>query len=110
MIVSKDGKRKISEEEFDEMFDRGEDISDFVDFNNGRVVEPDPDRTIKITLTKKVNVDLPIEMVNALDDVADGAGVTRQGLIKMWLWERLRDEQERNVRLGIASVSVKESE
>lgn len=95
-------------EEIDEAFDRGDDMSAYFDLDHGRVQPPVVVK--EVSLYKKVNVDLPLGMVEALDDMADGAGVTRQGLIKMWLWERLRDEQERNVRLGIAPVSVKESE
>ena len=38
---------------------------------------------------KRVNVDFPVWMVNALDREAKRLGVTRQSVIKMWLAERL---------------------
>lgn len=69
--------KSISSKEFDEKFDAGEDISEFLDTKRA---------------TKKVNVDFNIEFLNQLDYVAGKIGVTRQSLIKMWLHERLRDE------------------
>jgi hypothetical protein len=38
---------------------------------------------------KRVNVDIPIWMVNKLDQEAKRVGVTRQSIIKIWLAERL---------------------
>lgn len=70
-------KKSISSKEFDEKFEAGEDISEFL--NTERA-------------TKKVNVDFNIEFLKQLDYVAAKIGVTRQSLIKIWLHERLRDE------------------
>lgn len=36
-----------------------------------------------------MNVDIPIWMVNKLDQEAKRVGVTRQSIIKIWLAERL---------------------
>jgi hypothetical protein len=41
---------------------------------------------------KRVNVDLPIWMIENLDREADRVGVTRQSIIKVWLAERLKTE------------------
>lgn len=101
MIVSKDGKRKITVEEFDELFDNGEDISDFLDDESARWIEPDPDAVFTVTLTKKINLDLPIEMVEQIDEQAQRCGQPRQSLLRSWIWERLREEQDRDQRLGV---------
>ncbi len=42
---------------------------------------------------KRVNVDLPIWMIENLDREADRIGVTRQSIIKVWLAERLKIER-----------------
>jgi len=38
---------------------------------------------------KRVNVDLPMWMLESLDQEANRIGVTRQSIIKIWLAERL---------------------
>lgn len=40
---------------------------------------------------KRVNVDLPIWIIDSLDKEAKRVGVTRQSLIKLWLVERLEE-------------------
>jgi hypothetical protein len=39
---------------------------------------------------KRVNVDFPIWMTQALDREARRIGVTRQSIIKVWIAERLK--------------------
>ncbi len=88
-IWSHDGKKSITVEEFDKMFDDGSDeIDDFVDWSKGKMVPPS---------FKRVNVDFPPLMVRDLDEVANARGVTRQALIKMWLADKL-DEHRRGQR------------
>jgi hypothetical protein len=48
---------------------------------------------------KKVDVDMSQNVVDALDEQVKHMGGTRQSLIKIWLWEPLREEQERDGRL-----------
>ena len=108
MIRSRDGKKAITEEEFDEMFDNGEDIDEFLDYDSVRTVDPDPDEVFVVTLTKKINLDLPIDMLRQIDAQARRCGQPRQSLLRTWIWERLREEQERDVRLGVTPVSVEE--
>ena len=72
--------RKISAKEFDAKFDAGEDISEFVDWSKMRR----PGREIR-----RVNVDFPAWVVEALDREAQRLGVTRQALVKLWIAERL---------------------
>lgn len=69
-------------EDFDKAFDDGEDISDALDFSKARRPALEP---------KRVNVDFPIWMVDALDKEARRLGVTRQSIIKVWLAERLEN-------------------
>lgn len=45
---------------------------------------------------RKVNVDMPIWMVEALDKEAKRVGIGRQAVIKMWLAERLDEEARRS--------------
>lgn len=67
--------------EFDTRFDEGEEsVLEDLDLTQAR--RPGLDR-------KRVNVDFPVWMVNALDREARRLGVTRQSVIKMWLAERL---------------------
>jgi len=72
--------KKISAKEFDAKFDAGEDISQFVDWSKMRR----PGREIR-----RVNVDFPVWVVEALDREARRLGVTRQALVKLWIAERL---------------------
>jgi hypothetical protein len=72
--------KQIDAARLDEMFDNGEDVSEFFDWSQARRPGLAP---------KRVNVDFPAWMVRSLDAQAQKRGVTRQALIKMWLAERL---------------------
>jgi len=82
---------KITAKEFDEKFDNGEDISEFLDFSS--VIKIKDIQTLK-TQTKKVNVDFPEWVIESLDREAKKIGVTRQSIIKVWIAERLKEETE----------------
>ncbi len=41
---------------------------------------------------KRINVDIPLWMIDALDNEAHRVGVTRQSIIKLWLAERIKNE------------------
>ena len=69
--------------EFDRKFDNGETVLDYLDLTSTRKPELEQ---------KRVNVDFPMWMVEALDRAARKFGVTRQSVIKMWLAERLENE------------------
>jgi hypothetical protein len=71
-------KRKAKD--FDRRFDEGEDVTGDLDLAERRRPGLEP---------KRVNVDFPGWMVEALDREARRLGVTRQSVIKMWLAERL---------------------
>ena len=66
--------------DFDKKFDSGEDISDFLDFNNAKRAGLE---------IKRINVDFPEWMVESLDQEAHRIGTTRQSLIKFWISDRL---------------------
>lgn len=93
-------------EEIDAAFDRGEDMRRYFDFEHGELRRPAVVKEVRTY--RKVNVDFPADMVDALDAYATRIGIGRQSLVKAWIWERLREEQERDARLGVAPVSVEE--
>ncbi len=72
--------RTISAKEFDERFERGEDVTPYLDQSTAR--RPGEE-------SRRVNVDLPEWMIASLDREAKRLGVTRQSIIKVWLAERL---------------------
>ena len=74
----------ISAEELDAKFDAGEDITKYLDLSKG--FRPGLEQ-------KRVNVDLPIWMIEQLDVQAKRIGVTRQSIVKVWLSDRLKAEQ-----------------
>ena len=76
-------KSTIKAAEFDTKFNRGEDISAFVD--------PTSIRRPGIEV-RRVNVDFPEWMIQNLDFASKHIGVSRQSLIKLWISERLQQE------------------
>ena len=71
---------KITAAEFDERFDRGEDITEFLDLSNVR--RPGREQ-------QQISIDFPNWMIEALDRKAKRLGVARQDMIKVWIAERL---------------------
>ena len=66
--------------EFDRKFDAGEDVS--ADLDRSKARRPGQEQ-------RRVNVDFPSWMIEALDREAGRLGVTRQSIIKVWIAERL---------------------
>ncbi len=64
----------------DRKFDRGEDITEHLDFSKAR--RPGEEQ-------RRVNVDFPSWMIESLDREAKRLGVTRQSIIKVWIADRL---------------------
>lgn len=87
----------ISTEEFDELFDKGGDITPYMDMPTAR--RPNQERT-----AKRISMDVPEEMVRGLDRAAARMGVNRQAVIKVWLTERLDQEAERQAARDRATV------
>lgn len=65
---------------FEERFDDGEDITEFLDLSTAKRIN---------TEVKRVNVDFPIWVINNLDLEAKRIGISRQSLLKMWIAQRL---------------------
>jgi hypothetical protein len=75
---------KLKEDEFRDRFDAGESLESLGFDLEGAVIE-EPQH-------KRVNVDFPEAVVAKLDRYASLMGVTRQALIKVWIFERLKQE------------------
>ena len=74
-------------EEFERKFDEAqEDLLEALELSTARRVNLE---------SKRINVDFPSWVVEALDREATRIGVTRQSIIKMWLVERLQLEASR---------------
>ena len=89
--------KTITAQEFDGAFDRGEDISEYLDFSKSMSVDAFEKKRIKI---KKVNVDFPENILFQIDQEAKRIGVTRQSIIKVWIAERLKAEQNESQRVS----------
>jgi hypothetical protein len=68
-------------QEFDEKFDKGEDVINHLDLSSAH--RPNQNQ-------RRVNVDFPSWMIESLDKEARRLGVTRQSIIKVWVAERLK--------------------
>jgi hypothetical protein len=73
----------MNAEELDTKFDEGVEILEYFDLNSAK--HPGLE-------TKRVNVDFPVWMVEALDKEAQRLGVHRQAIIKTWI-ARILDAQ-----------------
>ena len=73
-------KKMITAKEIDEKFERGEDLTPYVDPDSVKVNYP----------IHRINVDMTKDMLRKVDAEADKIGVPRTSLIKMWIADRLR--------------------
>jgi hypothetical protein len=69
-------------EEFDKKFDEDQDISEHLDLS-------DAERPGHIS--RRVNVDFPVWMIQMMDKESKRLGVTRQSIIKIWIAEKLKE-------------------
>lgn len=69
--------------DFDEKFDRGEDVTSDLDLSKVRRRNQEP---------RRINVDFPTWMIESLDREAKRLGVTRQSIIKVWIAEMLEQK------------------
>ncbi|MEW6284943.1 MAG: CopG family transcriptional regulator [Chloroflexota bacterium] len=72
---------KTKASEFDKKFDAGESVVTHLDLSKAR--RPAEEQ-------KRINMEIPVWMLAALDREARRLGVTRQAIIKMYLAERLQ--------------------
>jgi hypothetical protein len=79
--------KALTAKQFDEKFDNGEDMSEYLDFSKAVRLSDIQQLPVK---TKKVNVEFPEWLITTLDKEAQKIGVTRQSIIKIWVAERLK--------------------
>ena len=75
-------KTKVTAAEFDRAFERGEGF-EALDLQSATVRSP----------LRRVNVDLPVHILHAIDNEAHRIGVPRTSVIKLWIYERLTERQ-----------------
>lgn len=73
--------------QFDEAFDKGEDITLHLDLDGARRSSGK---------RKRINVSFPEWMLESLDLEASRLGISRQAIIKLWLSERLKSASDEN--------------
>lgn len=78
---------RMTDAEFDEYFDNGGDVTEFIVPGSAR--RPNADDS-----ARKVNVSMPSWMVAELDRTARHLAVSRQAVINMWIAERLAAERK----------------
>jgi hypothetical protein len=71
---------KTKATDFDKKFDDGDSVIDELDLSQAR--RPAEEQ-------KRIDMEIPVWMLDALDREAKRLGVTRQSIIKIWLAERL---------------------
>ena len=81
--------KALTTEEFDRRFDEGEDIFDLVEIRSEDISRPGLE-------TRRINIDLPIDFLVELDREAARRGITRQSLIKVWLYDHLHGRPARH--------------
>jgi len=67
--------------DIEKKFDKGEDITKYLDIS--KAIRPEQEQ-------RRVNVDFPLWMIQQLDKEAKRLGVPRQSIIKVWVAERLQ--------------------
>lgn len=77
--------------DFDRRFDDGEDIHDLIDMSKARITKPG--RKVRITL------DVAEGLIKEIDQIRERIGVDRGALIKIWLHERLQQENAATKKL-----------
>ncbi len=78
-------KTANSTEEFDRRFDDGEDIHDLIDTSKAKIIRHG--KKVRITL------DVAEDLVKEIDGIRNNIGVDRGALIKIWLYERVKQEK-----------------
>ncbi len=84
----KNNKRAKNTEEFDNRFDQGEDIHDLLDMSQARISRPG--QRVRITL------DVAEELIKQIDSISQSIGIDPGALIKVWLYERVKQETNKN--------------
>lgn len=75
--------KKIKAKDFDAAFERGEDVTKYINKSKSRR----PNEQLR-----RVNIDFPAWVIESLDKEARRLGVTRQSLVKMWIAQKVKEE------------------
>ena len=76
--MSTSNKKKLRAGEFDRAFEEGE-VTEHLDFKTLKTRHP----------VQRVNVDVPQEILEKVDQEASRIGVPRTSLLKLWISERV---------------------
>ena len=71
-------KKKIKESEFDKAFESG-DVIEHLDLKSVKVDHP----------VQRINIDIPVDILERVDREADRIGVPRTSLIKVWIADQV---------------------
>ena len=77
--MKRSDKKKIKAGDFDKAFDKGADVTPYLDLKTLKIQHP----------VRRINVDIPKQMLSRLDEEAAKIGVPRTSLLKMWIADRL---------------------
>jgi|LauGreDrversion4_2_1035121.scaffolds.fasta_scaffold13741_4 hypothetical protein len=77
--------KKVKAKDFDAAFDRGDDVTKYLDKSKARRVNAQ---------LKRVNIDFPVWVIDSLDKEARRLGITRQSLVKMWIAEKFKTDNQ----------------
>jgi hypothetical protein len=77
--------KRVKAKDFDRAFDRGEDVTKYLDKSKARRVNAE---------LKRVNIDFPVWVIDSLDKEARRLGITRQSLVKMWIAEKFKTDNQ----------------
>ena len=75
----KSPRKHIPAEEFDRAFEKGRDLTPYLDLRSAKAQHP----------TQRINVDVPKDLLKKVDQEAARIGVPRTSLIKIWISEKL---------------------
>ena len=70
-------KHRLNTKQFDAAFDRGEDMTPLLDKASAKVHHP----------IQRINIDIPVEILDKVDEEASRVGVPRTSLLKLWIAE-----------------------
>ena len=72
-------KKRLKASEFDRAFETGEDVTKHLDLKTLKISHP----------VKRINIDIPEEILEKVDQEASRIGVPRTSVLKLWIAERV---------------------
>jgi hypothetical protein len=77
--------KKVKAKDFDAAFERGEDVTKYLDKSKARRGNAE---------LKRVNTGFPVWVISSLDKEARRLGNTRQALVKMWIADKFKHDNQ----------------